>query len=35
VLVGVVGHAGDGNMHPTVIFDPNDAAVKGCGCTPR
>src|SRR6266511_3448830 len=28
VLVGVVGHAGDGNMHPTVIFDPNDNAVK-------
>jgi glycolate oxidase len=28
VLVGVVGHAGDGNMHPTVIFDPNDEEVK-------
>jgi glycolate oxidase len=24
VLVGVVGHAGDGNFHPTVCFDPND-----------
>ncbi|MDO5498648.1 MAG: FAD-linked oxidase C-terminal domain-containing protein [Propionibacteriaceae bacterium] len=22
VLVGVVGHAGDGNFHPTVCFDP-------------
>jgi glycolate oxidase subunit GlcD len=28
VLVGVVGHAGDGNMHPTVIFDPADEAAK-------
>jgi glycolate oxidase len=28
VLIGVVGHAGDGNMHPTVIFDPADEAVK-------
>lgn len=24
VLVGVVGHAGDGNFHPTVCFDPTD-----------
>lgn len=24
VLIGVVGHAGDGNMHPTVVFDPAD-----------
>ncbi|KHL08391.1 UNVERIFIED_CONTAM: FAD-linked oxidase [Mumia flava] len=24
VLVGVVGHAGDGNFHPTVIFDEHD-----------
>lgn len=24
VTIGVVGHAGDGNMHPTVIFDPDD-----------
>ncbi|WP_145978740.1 FAD-binding oxidoreductase [Granulicoccus phenolivorans] len=23
--VGVVGHAGDGNFHPTVCFDPTDA----------
>jgi glycolate oxidase len=28
VLIGVVGHAGDGNMHPTVIFDPADEQVK-------
>ncbi len=25
VLIGVVGHAGDGNMHPTVVFDPEDS----------
>jgi glycolate oxidase len=25
VLIGVVGHAGDGNMHPTVVFDAGDA----------
>ena len=24
VLIGVVGHAGDGNMHPTVVFDAAD-----------
>ena len=23
--IGVVGHAGDGNMHPTICFDPADA----------
>ncbi|WP_368073849.1 FAD-binding oxidoreductase [Blastococcus mobilis] len=28
LLVGVVGHAGDGNMHPTVIFDPGDAGQR-------
>jgi glycolate dehydrogenase FAD-linked subunit len=26
VLVAVVGHAGDGNMHPNVVFDQTDAA---------
>ncbi|MGI8868242.1 MAG: FAD-binding oxidoreductase [Mycobacteriales bacterium] len=26
--IGVVGHAGDGNMHPTVIFDPADESGK-------
>ncbi|WP_425310433.1 FAD-linked oxidase C-terminal domain-containing protein [Ammonicoccus fulvus] len=25
VMVGVVGHAGDGNFHPTVCFDPTDS----------
>jgi glycolate oxidase len=24
LVIGVVGHAGDGNMHPTVCFDPTD-----------
>jgi len=24
VRIGTFGHAGDGNMHPTVIFDPTD-----------
>jgi len=24
LLIGVVGHAGDGNMHPTVVFDRGD-----------
>jgi glycolate oxidase subunit GlcD len=25
LVIGVVGHAGDGNMHPTICFDPADA----------
>ncbi len=24
LTIGVVGHAGDGNMHPTICFDPAD-----------
>jgi glycolate oxidase len=24
LVIGVVGHAGDGNMHPTVVFDASD-----------
>src|SRR3954462_9209062 len=24
LVIGVVGHAGDGNMHPTVVFDGAD-----------
>jgi glycolate oxidase subunit GlcD len=24
LVIGVVGHAGDGNMHPTIVFDPSD-----------
>lgn len=27
VLVTCAGHAGDGNMHPSVVFDPGDEAV--------
>jgi glycolate oxidase len=26
LVIGVVGHAGDGNMHPTVVFDASDDA---------
>lgn len=26
LLITVVGHAGDGNMHPTIVFDPADDA---------
>jgi len=29
LLIGVVGHAGDGNMHPTVVFDGDDPASRG------
>jgi len=25
LVIGVVGHAGDGNMHPTIVFDGSDA----------
>ncbi len=25
LVIGVVGHAGDGNMHPTMCFDPTDS----------
>jgi glycolate oxidase len=25
LTIGVVGHAGDGNMHPTVVYDHADA----------
>jgi glycolate dehydrogenase FAD-linked subunit len=28
VLIGCPGHAGDGNMHPTVIFPPGDLAAQ-------
>jgi glycolate oxidase len=24
VRIGTFGHAGDGNMHPTIVYDPND-----------
>jgi glycolate oxidase len=26
LVIGVIGHAGDGNMHPTVVFDRDDPA---------
>jgi glycolate oxidase len=26
VTIGTFGHAGDGNMHPTIVFDPADEA---------
>jgi glycolate oxidase subunit GlcD len=29
LTIGVVGHAGDGNMHPTICFDPTDADERG------
>ena len=28
LTIGVVGHAGDGNMHPTIVFDSSDAAQR-------
>jgi glycolate oxidase subunit GlcD len=28
LVVGVVGHAGDGNMHPTIVFDPADPELR-------
>ncbi|HEX9410886.1 MAG TPA: FAD-linked oxidase C-terminal domain-containing protein [Actinomycetota bacterium] len=29
LLIGTFGHAGDGNMHPTIVFDANDAEEAG------
>ena len=26
LTIGVVGHAGDGNMHPTIVYDATDPA---------
>ena len=31
LTIGVVGHAGDGNMHPTVVFDGQDPDAVGRG----
>lgn len=28
-VIGVVGHAGDGNMHPTIVVDRSDAGGEG------
>jgi glycolate oxidase len=25
LMIAVVGHAGDGNMHPTIVYDPTSA----------
>ena len=27
LLISVIAHAGDGNTHPLIVFDPNDAAM--------
>lgn len=26
LVIGTFGHAGDGDLHPTIVFDPRDAA---------
>ena len=31
LTIGVVGHAGDGNMHPTIVFDSADAEQRAAG----
>ena len=31
LTIGVVGHAGDGNMHPTIVFDSADPAQRAAG----
>jgi FAD/FMN-containing dehydrogenase len=28
VVVGTFGHAGDGNLHPTIVFDGSDPASR-------
>ena len=28
LLIGIFGHAGDGNMHPTIVYDHGDAAAE-------
>jgi len=28
LTIGVVGHAGDGNMHPTIVYDASDPAQR-------
>ena len=33
LTIGVFGHAGDGNLHPTVIFDGRDPASRGAART--
>ena len=29
LTISVIAHAGDGNTHPLIVFDPNDAAMTG------
>ena len=29
VVIGTFGHAGDGNLHPTIVFQPTDTASRG------
>jgi glycolate oxidase len=29
LVIGTFGHAGDGNLHPTIVFDGHDAGSKG------
>jgi glycolate oxidase len=29
VICATFGHAGDGNLHPTIVFDPSDGNVRG------
>ena len=26
-MISVIAHAGDGNTHPLIVFDPSDAAM--------
>jgi glycolate oxidase len=33
VLIGTFGHAGDGNLHPTVVFDPFDPVAAGAAAS--
>ena len=33
LTIGTFGHAGDGNLHPTIVLDPADAAASS-GRTP-
>ena len=28
VMISVIAHAGDGNTHPLIVFDPSDGAMK-------
>ena len=28
MLIGTFGHAADGNLHPTIVFDPSDETAR-------